>query len=389
MRTSTPEMRGETERRVVRKLVGRGPESGVCRCRRRRCDDNRDRGDDKYDRGTGTPNHRVRVHDGTLPAYALARMNDPGRAPRFRHPIVRVLGALALALTFVVTIFAAGASAHAVLLSESPRASSTVKEAPTQLELTFSENVEISFGSIKVFNEKGDRVDIGVPRHAASPPHTVVASLPDLEVGAYVVTWRVVSADAHPVHGGFTFTVGNSSENADKLAAELESKADGSQTVGVLFAIARRHGLRWNRAVAGCRGVRGCDPSGRPAAVAGGQPRVGWLDRALRIDDRRGAVTRPVRRRPPALEGVRHVGGARSAQDSLRAHRGDSPRVATRRAPAAVGSAQDVARAGVVVAVRSSDRSSRSQRRPGSPGTPTSASSLRSRSWPTRCTSWE
>jgi copper transport protein len=166
-------------------------------------------------------------------------MSDPGRTLRVRHPLARLFGALALALVFVVTFFAASASAHAVLLTESPRASGTVRTAPSEVQLTFSENVEVSFGSIKVFNEKGDRVDIGAPRHATTPPHTVVATLPHLDVGAYVVTWRVISADSHPVHGGFTFTVGNSSENADKLAAQLEAQGGGSKTVGVLFAFAR------------------------------------------------------------------------------------------------------------------------------------------------------
>ena len=33
-------------------------------------------------------------------------------------------------------------------------------------------------------------------------------ALPHLANGAYVVTWRVISADSHPVHGAFTFIVG-------------------------------------------------------------------------------------------------------------------------------------------------------------------------------------
>jgi copper transport protein len=41
------------------------------------------------------------------------------------------------------------------------------------------------------------------------------------------------------VHGGYTFTVVNSSAIADALAAKLESQSGGNTTVGVLFAIAR------------------------------------------------------------------------------------------------------------------------------------------------------
>src|SRR5688572_18110338 len=124
------------------------------------------------------------------------------RARRLRHPLAKLFAALAIAVTLVVTVGAGAASAHATLLTESPRSSSTVRDSPTEIELTFSENVEVSFGSIALFNEKGDRVDIDAPRQLASPPHTVAAKVPHLKVGAYVVTWRVISADSHPVHGG-------------------------------------------------------------------------------------------------------------------------------------------------------------------------------------------
>ena len=166
-------------------------------------------------------------------------MSDSGRALRVRHPLAKLFGALAIALAIVATAFAGSAAAHAVLLSESPRASSTVGTAPSEVRLTFSENVEVSFGSIAVFNQKGNRVDLGAPRQVSTPAHTIAAKLPHLEVGAYVVTWRVISADSHPVHGGFTFTVGNSSANTEKLAAKLEAQGGGSKTVGVLFAFAR------------------------------------------------------------------------------------------------------------------------------------------------------
>ena len=165
-------------------------------------------------------------------------MSGPVRERRGRHPLAKLSGALAIAALLVVTVLAGSASAHAVLLSESPRASSTVRIAPSELDLTFSESVEVSFGSIAVFNEKGDRVVV-VPRQVSTPAHTIAAKLPHLDVGAYVVTWRVISADSHPVHGGYTFTVGNSSQNADALAAKLESQSGGNTTVGVLFAFAR------------------------------------------------------------------------------------------------------------------------------------------------------
>jgi copper transport protein len=143
---------------------------------------------------------------------------------------------LAVAMVFLV---AAPASAHAILLSSSPGASTSMPTSPTQLSLTFSENVEVSLGSIQLFNEKGERVDVGAPHHSASSDHVIEASVPKLDDGAYVLTWRVISADSHPVHGAFTFTVGRSSVDANSLATKLEGQSNGDRTVGVLFAIAR------------------------------------------------------------------------------------------------------------------------------------------------------
>ena len=37
----------------------------------------------------------------------------------------------------------------------------------------------------------------------------MTTAVPDLVDGAYVVDWKVVSADGHPVAGAFTFTVGD------------------------------------------------------------------------------------------------------------------------------------------------------------------------------------
>ncbi|HEX5586397.1 MAG TPA: CopD family protein, partial [Acidimicrobiia bacterium] len=66
-------------------------------------------------------------------------------------------------------------------------------------------------------------------------------SLPDLDDGTYAVTWRVTSADAHPIEGAFTFQVGPDAtvSNADGLAARLLAQQGGSAVVGVVYAIGR------------------------------------------------------------------------------------------------------------------------------------------------------
>jgi copper transport protein len=103
--------------------------------------------------------------------------------------------------------FTAGpAAAHAVLLRTEPAPQTTVKTPPTAVRLDFSEPVEVAFGSVRVFDVDGKRVDKGRIDTADGRREIVVpAALPG---GTYTVTWRVVSADGHPVHGGFQFYVG-------------------------------------------------------------------------------------------------------------------------------------------------------------------------------------
>ena len=65
----------------------------------------------------------------------------------------------------------------------------------------------------------------------------------DLAAGGYVVTWRVISADSHPVHGAFTFQIGKGGASAAAAstaeATKLLAAGAGSQNVGVLFGIIR------------------------------------------------------------------------------------------------------------------------------------------------------
>ena len=86
-------------------------------------------------------------------------------------------------------------------------------------------------------------VDVGTPEHPGGDAQEVsVVDVPELEDGTYVVTWRVISADAHPVRGAFTFTVGTTSTTAKEaqgLAQRLLTDEGGDTAVGVLFAISR------------------------------------------------------------------------------------------------------------------------------------------------------
>jgi len=145
---------------------------------------------------------------------------------------------------FVIVILvgtAGPASAHAQLESTSPAPSSVLVESPSQVVLHFGEPVEIDFGSLRVLGPSGQRIDNGGTHHPPGDSHAVAISLPkNLARGTYVVAWRVISADSHPVHGAFVFSIGSASgaAKANTLANALTSQS-GSPVVGTLYWFVR------------------------------------------------------------------------------------------------------------------------------------------------------
>ena len=104
--------------------------------------------------------------------------------------------------------WASPALAHASLESSEPAAAAVLAGSPSAITLRFSEAVGLPEDAIRLFDEHGVGVPLGRATHAGSSSVTV--ALPTLADGLYVVTWRAVSADSHPVSGAFTFTVGSS-----------------------------------------------------------------------------------------------------------------------------------------------------------------------------------
>jgi copper transport protein len=157
---------------------------------------------------------------------------------RRRKRVAAVLGAAAA----VVVLTATPASAHATLLETDPAAGEVLEEAPRTVTLTFSEAVEASLGAVRVFDGDGERIDAGeVSKPSAN---SVRVALPRLDDGSFIVTYRVTSADAHPVQGAFTFQVGAAgnatSREVQGLAAQLlGQEGQSDRAVGALFGVAR------------------------------------------------------------------------------------------------------------------------------------------------------
>jgi copper transport protein len=102
----------------------------------------------------------------------------------------------------------ASAFAHAALLRTKPSASGILNGPPREVSLTYSEPVEPRFAIVSVTDAAGKQVTAGPPRRAVDNPDRLVVPLERVPAGWYLVFWRVISVDGHPVRGAFTFAVG-------------------------------------------------------------------------------------------------------------------------------------------------------------------------------------
>ena len=114
----------------------------------------------------------------------------------------------ALAVSAVVLMLPAAASAHAYLVKTYPAATALLNTPPPDVALTFDEAVEPRFAIISVTDVNAHSETIGAVHRAVSDPDTLVVPLKKLPEGWYLVVWRAISVDGHPVRGAFTFAVG-------------------------------------------------------------------------------------------------------------------------------------------------------------------------------------
>jgi methionine-rich copper-binding protein CopC len=98
----------------------------------------------------------------------------------------------------------AAAHAHAFLDHANPRVGSTVRTAPREVTLWFTQKLEPSFSSAQVHDASGARVDQGASV-SGMQMHVPVRAL---SPGTYRVRWKVLSVDTHTTEGSFTFRVG-------------------------------------------------------------------------------------------------------------------------------------------------------------------------------------
>jgi copper transport protein len=139
--------------------------------------------------------------------------------------VVAVAGALA---------FPAAAYSHAALLRTVPQASGTVNTPPKDVALTYSEAVEPRFAIVSVTDAAAHQETTGPPRRSPTDPDTLLIPLKHLSEGWYLVYWRAISVDGHPVRGAFTFAIGPNAGPAPQFV--IPSISETAATPKLLIA---------------------------------------------------------------------------------------------------------------------------------------------------------
>lgn len=132
---------------------------------------------------------------------------------------LRAAVAVVALMTLAVVTGVAGAGsayAHTELVSSTPAANAKV-EAPTEVTLRFTEDIKTEFAAVEVTDGEGLSVADGAAR--VSGPDLTQALRTPVHPGTYLVTYKVTSADGHPVSGSFSFTVVEAASSSTSSSA--------------------------------------------------------------------------------------------------------------------------------------------------------------------------
>ena len=101
------------------------------------------------------------------------------------------------------------ASAHAEIAKTNPTKNATLNQSPKSVSIEFGETLLTLDGekinSVKVTDSRGKRVDNSSTVVSGARATTKIKGT--LKKGKYMVSYRVVSEDGHPVKGSYYFSV--------------------------------------------------------------------------------------------------------------------------------------------------------------------------------------
>lgn len=179
----------------------------------------------------------------------------------FARPRAAFLGLLmtALAAAALLLSVAAPAEAHSALTESTPGEGDQLAAAPEEVVLTFNEDITDLGTEVIVEGPNGDVLSAG--RAQVSGPSVTQPLVSARPAGAYVVTWRAVSADGHAISGEYTFTasedVGGAGPSDEQSDEETTTPEETTPAITVGQATTDSPVLKWAIVLVGAAAVIG------------------------------------------------------------------------------------------------------------------------------------
>ncbi|MFJ7748156.1 copper resistance protein CopC [Peribacillus sp. NPDC097295] len=109
---------------------------------------------------------------------------------------------------------------HATVISSNPSPNESLDTIPETISIRFSEDIQPSFYSLKVISKNKNEVPLQDIQVSEKTLEATWSS--SLEEGSYIIKWRVVSSDGHPIDGTIPFQYGKSNIPSDQMNTEDE-----------------------------------------------------------------------------------------------------------------------------------------------------------------------
>ncbi len=145
-----------------------------------------------------------------------------------------------LTASLLVVLFcffvAPDAQAHAELESATPADRGVITEMPEAISLTFSEDLlrlgDENINTLSLRNSADSHIELG-PVEIKGPVLSALiqASPEDMALGKYVISYRVVSADGHPIKGEISFEL--AAPNGAAKTQETPAAGSATQTTAL------------------------------------------------------------------------------------------------------------------------------------------------------------
>lgn len=120
--------------------------------------------------------------------------------------------------------------AHATLIESIPKQNSVNQNPPNAIILNFNERLENGLYHIRVYDHTGMSVTNNDAR-MSKDQQQLNLELPTLREGSYTVSYRVISADGHPISASYVFHIG------DESVASGQSESMQHEHQGTRFGI--------------------------------------------------------------------------------------------------------------------------------------------------------